>query len=134
SHPGVTDVILFMATNDIRREASAAQVMAGTQEIIKRVRAKGLKVFGATVIPRHNLAPSGTNTGWNAAKTAIRNEVNQWIRTKSPFDGYIDFDKAVRDPANPDLLLPPFNCDDIHPTPRGYYQMGKAVPLELFRH
>ena len=46
-----------------------------------------MKVFGVTVIPRHNVAAAGTNTGWNDAKTAIRREVNQWIRTRARFDG-----------------------------------------------
>ena len=78
------------------------------------------------------MPPSGTNTGWNDAKTAIRNAVNQWIRTRAPFDAVIDFDKVVRDPSNADVLFPAFNCDDIHPTPAGYYEMGKAVPLSLF--
>jgi lysophospholipase L1-like esterase len=133
SHHGVTDVIFFMGTNDIRREASAAQVIAGTEEIIKRVKAKGLRIFGVTIIPRHNVAGSGTNTGWNAAKTRIRHDVNQWTRTKAPFDGVIDFDSVVRDPANPDLIQASFNCDDIHPSPRGYYEMGKSISLELFR-
>ena len=133
SHAGVTDVVLFMGTNDIRREASAAQVIGGMLDIITRVKARGLKIIVSTIIPRHNRPPSGTNTGWNAAKTAIRNEVNHWIRTDAPVDGVIDFDKVVRDPANPDLIYPPFNCGDgIHPSPAGYYLMGQAVDLRLF--
>ena len=56
--------------------------------------------------------------------------MNQWIRTKAPFDSIIDFDQVVRDPANPDLMRPPFNCGDgIHPSPVGYYVMGKSVDL-----
>jgi lysophospholipase L1-like esterase len=130
SHHGVTDVIVFMGTNDIRREAPAAQVMSGMQEVTRRLKAKGLKVIGATVIPRHN---STTNSPWDAAKTGIRNQVNTWIRTKAPFDAFIDFDKVVRDPADADRIFAPFNCDEIHPTPRGYYEMGRSIPLELFR-
>jgi hypothetical protein len=30
------------------------------------------------------------------------------------------------------VLYPPFNCDEIHPTPAGYYEMGKSIPLALF--
>jgi len=133
SHSGVSHVVLFEGTNDIRREASAAQVIAGLQEIIDRVHARGLKIYGVTIIPRHNVPPSGTNTGWNDAKTAIRNAVNQWVRTQAPFDAVIDFDKVVRQSANPDLLVPEFNCGDgIHPSPAGYYRMGKSVNLKLF--
>ena len=132
SHAGVTDVILFMGTNDIRREASAQQVIAGMQTIIERVHALGLKIHGVTIIPRHNRAPTPNNSGWTRTKTRTRNEVNEWIRTDAPFDGVIDFDRVVRDPADPDLIFGAFNCDDIHPNPRGYYEMGRAVPLELF--
>lgn len=130
SHVGVTHVVLFMRTNDIRREASAAQVIDGMLNIISRVKAADLVIIGSTIIPRHNRPPQGTNTGWDAAKTAIRNQVNEWIRTQAPFDAVIDFDKVVRDPANPDLIYPPFNCGDgIHPSPAGYYLMGQSVDL-----
>jgi lysophospholipase L1-like esterase len=92
-------------------------------------------VIGVSIVPRHNVAPVGTNTGWNPEKTRIRNEVNQWIRAKAPFDAVIDFDRIVRDPINPDLLRSSFNCGDgIHPSPAGYYAMGKAIELRLFQH
>jgi lysophospholipase L1-like esterase len=134
SHHGVTHVVLFMGTNDTRREAQAAHIIAGTEDIVRRVKKAGLKIVGATMIPRHNRPPAENNTGWSAAKTRVRNEVNQWIRTKAPFDSVIDFDKMVKDPGNADLINPPFNCGDgIHPSPRGYYEMGRSVALNLFR-
>jgi lysophospholipase L1-like esterase len=132
SHEGVTDVIVFMGTNDIRRGASAAQVTSGLSQIVQRIKQRGFKVHGVTIIPRHNVAASGTNTGWDDRKTAIRREVNDWIRTRGSFDGVIDFDRVVRDPANADLIFAPFDCDGIHPNPRGYFEMGKSVSLELF--
>ena len=134
SHHGVTDVIIFMGTNDIRREAPARQVIAGLEDLARRVKARGLKAVGVTIIPRHNRPPVEGNTGWSDAKTLIRQEVNQWIRTKAPFDGVIDFDKVMQDPANRDLIQAPFNCGDgVHPSPRGYYEMGRSVRLDLFR-
>ena len=134
SHHGVTHVIFFMGTNDIRREAPASQVIAGMQDVVTRVKARGLKMIGVTIIPRHNRPPVENNTGWSDAKTRLRHEVNQWIRTKAPFDAVIDFDTVVQDPASRDLIYPPFNCGDgIHPSPRGYHEMGRAVRLELFR-
>jgi lysophospholipase L1-like esterase len=132
THEGITDVVLFMGTNDIRRGAPAAQVIAAMSQIAERVKTRGLRVFAATIIPRHNLPPMGTNTGWNDAKTTIRREVNQWIRMRGPFDGVLDFDAVVRDSANANLIAAPFNCDGIHPTPRGYYEMGKSISLDLF--
>jgi lysophospholipase L1-like esterase len=133
-HHGVSHVVLFMGTNDINREASAAQVIDGLSSLITRMKDRGLKVIGVTIVPRHNIAaPGATVQGWTPQKTSIRNEVNQWIRTKAPFDAVIDFDAVVRNPADANLLNPPFNCgDNIHPSPAGYFAMGNAVDLKLF--
>ena len=133
SHQNVTHVVLFMGTNDIRRNAPAAQVIAGMQKVIERVKARRLKMIGVTIIPRHNRPPAENNTGWSAEKTAIRNEVNQWIRTKAPFDAVIDFDAIVRDPRDANLIQAPFNCDGTHPSPMGYFEMGRSVRLDLFK-
>jgi lysophospholipase L1-like esterase len=121
-----------MGTNDIRRESSAARLIAGMRDIAERVKSRGMSIIGTTIIPRHNRAPTGSNSGWTLAKTRIRREVNDWIRTGGAFDGVLDFDAVVRDPADPDRIAPPFDCDGIHPNPRGYFEMGGAVPLELF--
>jgi lysophospholipase L1-like esterase len=134
SHHGVSDVIVFMGTNDIRRGASTGSLIAGLAEISKRIDAAGLRSIGVTIIPRHNVAPTDNNSGWNDAKSEIRREVNQWIRSRGSFDAFIDFDAVVRDPARPMLMQPRFNCGDgIHPSPAGYYAMGRAVDLGLFR-
>jgi lysophospholipase L1-like esterase len=133
AHAGVSHVVVFMGTNDIRREASAEQVINGLKDIIARVKARGLKVVGVTIVPRHNVTLVGGNTGWDAAKTKVRNEVNAWIRGSGAFDGVIDFDRVVRSAGNPDLLNVTYNCGDgIHPSPLGYFQMGKSVDLNLF--
>ena len=132
SHAGVTHVILFIGTNDIRRDVSAARLIAGMRDIADRVRARGVTIIGSTIIPRHNRPASGSNSGWTPAKTRIRREVNDWIRTGGAFDGVIDFDAVVRDPADPDRIFAAFDCDGIHPNPRGYFEMGSAVSLDLF--
>jgi lysophospholipase L1-like esterase len=133
AHAGVSHVVVFMGTNDIRREASAEQVIDGLKDVAARIKARGLKVIGVTIVPRHNVAPVGGNTGWNDAKTKVRREVNAWIREGGAFDAVIDFDRVVRSAANPDLLNVTYNCGDgIHPSPLGYFQMGKSVDLGLF--
>jgi lysophospholipase L1-like esterase len=129
---GVTHVILFMGSNDINRGASAAQVMAGMQEVIDRVKAVGLKIIGVTIIPRHNQSPTETSVGWNDVKTAIRNEVNDWIRNQANFDAILDFDAVIRDPANPNLTNLLFNCDGVHPNAFGHFVMGQSIALEIF--
>jgi lysophospholipase L1-like esterase len=103
AHAGVSHAV-FMGTNDIRREASAEQVINGLKDIVARVKARGLKVIGVTIVPRHNVAPVAGNTGWDDAKTKVRNDVNAWIREGDAFDAIIDFDRVVRSATNSDLL------------------------------
>ena len=131
---GATHVILFEGTNDIRRDVSAESVILGMQELIKRGKAAKLKMIGATIIPRHNVAATEGNSGWNPEKTTGRNIVNEWIRQRANFDAVIDFDKVVGDQKNPDLISPVYNCGDgIHPTPLGYLTMGRSIDLKIFK-
>jgi hypothetical protein len=59
---------------------------------------------------------------------ADRNAVNAWIRVQNVFDGVIDFDAAMRDPAHPEKLNPAYDVGDfIHPGPAGYRRMGNLV-------
>jgi len=127
SRSGVSHVVLFMGTNDINRDVLAADVIAGSKDIIARIRAKNIKVIGATIIPRHNDV-------WNEAKNKAKAEVNAWIRKDAGFDAVLDFDAIMRDPAKPDLMIQAFNCgDNVHPAPIGYFQMGKSVDLNIFK-
>jgi lysophospholipase L1-like esterase len=133
THPGVSHVVLFMGTNDIRRGATADQVIGGMKDIIARVKAKNLKIVGATIIPRHSVVPGVADTGWDDAKTKVRNQVNAWMRKEAGFDAVLDFDHIVRAANDPDALNPAYNCGDgIHPSPIGYFLMGKSVDLGVF--
>ncbi len=132
SHHGVTHVVLFMGTNDIRRDATAGGVIAGMDRIVREVQARGIAIVGATIIPRHNRAPTPDNSGWTPAKTAIRNRVNAWMRDEAPFDAVLDFDAVTKRADDADRLEPALDCDGVHPNVLGYYEMGRSIPLDLF--
>jgi lysophospholipase L1-like esterase len=105
-------------------------VTAAYQQIIERTHAHGIRVIGATITPY--IGSDYYHPG--LASEADRQTVNEWIRTPGHFDGVIDFDSVVRDPRQPDRLLPAYDCGDhLHPSPAGYRAMGEAVALELFR-
>jgi lysophospholipase L1-like esterase len=135
SHAGVSHVVVFIGTNDIRRGASAELVIGSLKSLIERVRGarSPIKIIGATIVPRHAVVPGVADTGWNDDKTKIRNRVNEWIRKEAGFDAVLDFDHVVASKANPDLLEQAYNCGDgVHPSPIGYFQMGKSVDLSVF--
>jgi lysophospholipase L1-like esterase len=140
---GIDAVILFEGTNDIgqpdgaradaspcpsRTQVTAEEIIAGYKQIIARTRARGLKIFGATILPYQGFG------AWTATGEAKREAVNTWIRTSGAFDGVIDFDAALRDPANPSRIAPQYDSGDhLHPGTAGHEAMGNAVNLALFR-
>ena len=55
-----------------------------------------------------------------------RRIVNEWIRTQHEADGYLDFDKLLRDPAEELALRPQWRLkDNLHPNAEGYKEMGR---------
>jgi GDSL-like lipase/acylhydrolase family protein len=65
---------------------------------------------------------------------ATREAADACISTSGEFDGVIDFDAAVRGPANPPHLLPAFDSGDrLHPSDAGYQAMANAIDLRPFR-
>ena len=87
----------------------------------------GLKIVGATLTPFQGAGY------YSAAGEAEREAINLWIRTSGAFDGVIDFDQAVRDPAAPLRLLPAYDSGDhLHPNDAGYQAMANAVNLAVF--
>ena len=126
---GARYVILLEGINDIGfTRTPAARIIAGYQKLIAAAHAAGLKIFGATLTPFQG---SGY---YSAAGEAEREAVNHWIRTSGAFNGVIDFDRAVRDPADPLRLLPAYDSGDhLHPDDAGYQAMADAVNLALFR-
>ena len=131
---GITHLIVFSGTNDLRRDATAEQVIAGLDQIIGRARERGLKVLGATIIPRNPEPRGGLSPeyGFNATRNGHRHAVNAWIRTNEDLDAVLDFDAVLRDPDDRDLINPIYDCDGIHPNVFGYAAMARAIDLGAF--
>ncbi len=132
SVPNVKWVVLLEGINDIGMGAanplSADTMIAGYRQIIARAHARGVKVYGATLLPYEG-ARYATEPG-----QTVRQAVNDWIRTGGAFDGVIDFDAAMKDPANPRKMKAELQSGDwLHPNDAGYKVMGEAVSLDLFR-
>lgn len=138
--PGAKYVILLEGINNIgipgafglvNEVVSADDIIAGHKQIIARARERGLKIYGGTLTPFEGTIFPGYYTPAGEAK---RQAVNHWIRTSRAFDAVIDFDKAIRDPANPTRMLPAYDSGDhLHPNDAGYQAMANFIDLRLFR-
>jgi len=137
SQPGVKWLIVLEGINDIgiggrpgaqSPDAVTADDLIGAhKQIIERAHLHGIKVIGATLTPYVGAAYA-TDQG-----EAMREAVNQWIRSSGAYDAVIDFDAATQDPANPKQIRPAYNIrDHLHPNDDGYKAMAESVNLSIF--
>jgi lysophospholipase L1-like esterase len=138
---GAKYVIILIGINDIghmmaalgKPSASKDPVTVddlawGLQQIVVRAHARGMKVYCATV------TPYGGSGYQNDDGMKLHAGINHWIRTSGAFDGVIDFEKMMHDPANNKVFLAPYDSGDhLHPGDAGYKAMGDFIDLKLFQ-
>ena len=165
---GLTHVIWLEGINDLGagygQAASAtpvfenpvihtpANIMAGYQNVVARLHARGVKVYGGTIISALGL--NNPSQGWDlvnfpnflatadngAVIDGFRQQINQFIRTSGLFDGVVDFDAATLDPATGNMKAPylpnsqftQLPWDYLHPNHAGYNAMGLGIDIAPF--
>ena len=130
---GVRWLIVLEGVNDIGASSPAGattiadELIAAYQQIVARARGRGIRVYGATILP------FGGSMYDSPEHEAARQAVNQWIRTSGAYDAVIDLDAALRDPADARRLLPSADTGDhLHPNEYGYQLIADAIDLRLF--
>jgi lysophospholipase L1-like esterase len=130
---GVRWAIVFEGVNDIggvRTSAAATStannLIAAYSQMIEKAHSRNIRIYGGTITPFKG------NGYFNQYSEQCRNTVNQWIRTKGNFDGWIDFDKVMRDPADTTRIVSSYQNDGLHPDVAGHKTMGESVDLNLF--
>ncbi|AQV96636.1 hypothetical protein BJN34_22495 [Cupriavidus necator] len=155
SVPGVTHVIMSLGVNDIglgyyysntfkdpSQLVSAKQITDNIQAAVDKAKAKGLKVYLGTITPfkgtyyytsgQPSDIPYGATTPYNGEQ--VRQDVNAFIRANKTIDGYIDFDKTMQDPSDPQKALTTWTSDGtLHPNDVGYAHMAQTVDVETLR-
>jgi len=141
---GAQVVIVWIGLNDMANStvpgafwppteiASADDVIAGLRQLVGRAHEYGLRILGCTISPMGgNTSLPGFDTPTNEAK---RQALNEWIRTSGVFDGVVDADKVLRDPAQPTRLLLAYDSGDhLHPNTDGGKAVADSIDLKLLR-
>jgi lysophospholipase L1-like esterase len=145
SQPGVSHVVMLVGINDIGFPGTAIEpsglirtadeIIAGYKQLIERAHLRGIKVIASPLMPFENALAGTPNQGYfTPEKEAKRLAVNEWIRKSGAFDGLIDFDRVVADPAHPSAIAAAFDSGDhLHPNDAGYKAMGESIDLKLFQ-
>lgn len=116
--------VVFEGINDVRAGTTGEQVIAGLRELADRGHARGLRMLAATILPCEG------EVRCTAAVDAERSAVNAWIRGAGVFDGVLDFDAVIRDPARPSRMLPAYDSGDhLHPGDAGLAALAQSVDL-----
>jgi lysophospholipase L1-like esterase len=138
AHSGVRWALVFEGINDIgtadatpdAQQAVGDALIRAYEQIIVRAHDRGIAVYGATITPMQG----SIYTDPAGVRETTRQAVNHWIRTSGKFDAVIDFDRAVRDPDDHEIIAPAFDTGDhLHLNPAGYQALAQAVDLDLFR-
>jgi lysophospholipase L1-like esterase len=131
---GVKWLIMLIGVNDLGQTPDstvahqvADQLIDAYTQMIDQAHTKGIKVYGATILP------IGESFYYAPFREPARQKINDWIRNSGSFDAIIDFDLVMRHPDNPEILQPELHTGDfLHPNELGYKIMGDYIDLSLF--
>ena len=124
-HPVGVEVNPFRPWSDL---PTADEMITGLKRYVEWAKEYGLEVYMGTLLPIY---------GWRTYepfRDELRCAVNEWIRTTTDIKGCIDFDKALRDSANPAAFAKGYDSGDhLHPSLKAYERMAAEVPEALLR-
>jgi lysophospholipase L1-like esterase len=134
AEPGRRWAMLLIGINDIGKTQSAPDqaptlesLIDADRQMIARAHDAGLRIIGMTLLPYY-----GAGYFCDAGEEK-REALNAFIRSSGAFDGVVDTDAALRDPAHPHRLLPAYDSGDhLHPSEAGMQAIANAVDLSLF--
>src|SRR5215213_3965535 len=134
---GVSTVIWLEGINDFSRNGNAAveDVQSGMRDVISRLRARGVRVVGATLPSA--LGSTSAAHGF-PEQDAKRKALNGFIRSPGVFDAAVDFDAVTLDRETGGLkpeMIPDSTTggpgDKLHPNRTGYHAMGTSIDLNV---
>lgn len=123
-HPGVTNKFCPMSELPDATE----MIENGYKKYIEMAHKNGIKIYLATILP----CPRCKND--DGVREATRLAVNEWIRTQTLSDGFIDFEAAVWDPADHSQIFAEYDSGDhLHPSLAGAQAMADSIPEEFLK-
>lgn len=125
---GVSEVVLFLGTNDLWFGATADQVIAGYEQAIAAAHGAGVRIDVVTLLPRS----TSPEERWTPLQQRYLQQVDQWILTSGAFDAVLNLGTSVADVYDggcaPTAIFPMYDSGDhLHPDAQGQTAMANAV-------
>lgn len=138
--PGVTHVVLMAGLNDVRQKGPARdrpgagvdEVAAGYRQAAQALQSHHIKVIGGVLTPIL-ASPVAEPAIPGPTTDDKRRSLNALIRQGEIFDGVIDFEAALDDPARPGRIRAGAHREDgYHPNDEGHRLMAEAIDADVF--
>lgn len=138
--PGVTHVVLMAGLNDVRQKGPARdrpgagvdEVAAGYRQAAQVLQSHHIKVIGGVLTPIL-ASPVAEPAIPGPTTDDKRRSLNALIRQGAIFDGVIDFEAALDDPARPGRIRAGAHREDgYHPNDEGHRLMAEAIDADVF--
>lgn len=124
---GINDIMHPLVLEKRMETIPAEEIIRGYRTIAEIARAHGAKIYGGTVMPA---GYDEYSESWLSVMEKVRCQVNDWIRGENGFDGYFDYDEALRDPERAGYMLPDAHLGDgLHPNGKGGVMAAAAVDI-----
>jgi len=117
NQPNVGYLVFLIGANDMAPDLNMDAMLAAYEEMILKAHNKRIKVYACTLTP-------------NGYENNRRHIINNWLKqqhAQGKLFGLADLDNLLKDPDNPDSLLPLYNNDGIHVNFEGYRMIGEYI-------
>lgn len=125
---GINDIMHPIQFNHPTERITTEELICGYRYLIAIAHKHGAKIFGATITPCGHI---DYPKHWLQEFEAVRNDVNARIRADIGYDGWFDYDLAVRSEDRPGYMRDDCHIHDgLHPNDYGGVLMAERVDLE----
>lgn len=127
---GINDIMHPFVFSQMHELITADDLENGLKEYVKIARKHNSKIFGATIMPcGHEICTDEMLMGFEK----VRQDINARIRNNQiGYDGYFDYDKAVRMTDKQDYMDEKYHIGDgLHPNDLGGECMADKVDIDL---
>ena len=125
---GINDIMHPLQFGHPDQQVTADELIEGFRQYIETAHSHHARIYGATITPSGN---EEHPEEWRSAFETVRLETNDRIRSGIGYDGFFDYDEAVREPGRPAYMKEECHLGDgLHPNDAGGAIMAGRIDID----